>query len=162
MSAKAEIWYYLPSGVSPESSNTYVTVIIKDNSGQLWHYLEPISTLKQNLLNNRDYYIDAFNKGKYAQTEELAASGLQIYLKPSYDKNKMSSPMLSGGWITRLIVLEKTQKTYVLEESFSHHKYAFSFDFKTMVQNCDKVNPTYYTPVPVDRFIVRRSVDDLF
>lgn len=41
-------------------------------------------------------------------------------------------------------------------------KYAFSLDFKTMVQDPDEVNPSYYTSIPVDKFIVRRSIDDLF
>ena len=164
MTAKSEIWYYIDSGHSPEESNIQVTIVIKDNSGQLWSYSEPISTLKQNLLNNRDYYIDAFNKGTHKIDDGYYSSvfGKQL-LQPTYDENKILSPMLrSYGFFARLIVLEKTEKSYVVEDSFSHGKIAFSFDFKTMVGGCDKVNPIYCTSVPVDRFIVRRSIDDLF
>lgn len=162
MTAKSEVWYYLESGHSPEESGIYGYIVIKDNSGQLWLYLESIHTLRQNLLNNRNYYIDAFNKGVYVQLSGgFIVNGKQV-LEPTYDKNRITSHPMLNTWLCRLIVSEKTKKSYVMEDGYNHLKYAFSFDFKTMIKNCDRVYPTYYTSIPVDRFIVRRSIDDLF
>lgn len=164
MTAKSEIWYYLESGHSPEESGqfVFVRIVIKDNSGQLWLYSESIDKIKQNLLNNRNYYIDAFNKGTYVQLSGgFILNGKQI-VEPTYDKNRMTSHPMLDTWLKRLIVSEKTEKCYVMENVSDHQKYAFSFDFETMIKNCDRVNPVYYTSVPVDRFIVRRSIDDLF
>ena len=67
----------------------------------------------------------------------------------------------------RLIILQRTQKSIVCKTSTVNDwdisfKYAFSLDLKTMVHNPDNVNPLYYTSIPVDKFIVRRSIDDLF
>ncbi len=156
MTAKSEIWYYILSGHSPEESNITVDIVIKDNSGQLWRTFEDIQTFKQHLLNNRDYYIDAFNKGTHT------GGGDPFFGVPSYtDENQIFSPMIQYAF-SRLIFLKKTEKSYVLKDSKIGTQYAFSFDFETMIQDCNRVNPVYHTSVPVDRFIVRRSIDDLF
>ena len=156
--AKAQVMYFILSGHSPE----------ENNSGQLWMCSSTyISTLKQNLLANRNYYVDAFNTGTHTiPATYLPFIGTQI--SPArYDENTIVSKHDTNLIFRRLIILQRTQKSIVckttkasdLDISF---KYAFSLDFKTMVQNPDNVNPLYHTSVPVDRFIVRRSIDDLF
>lgn len=160
--AQAEVYYYIESGTSPESSNGSVQVIVKDNSGQLWILAyEDISSLRQNLLNNRNFYVDLFNKGSHIEPVRTLPFTGSYVAGGTYHENII----FNGNKIFhRMILLEKTQKCYVLQSdySFFNKKDALSFDYKTLIHDCDKVSPSYYTSVPVDRFIVRRSVDDLF
>ena len=166
--AKAQVMYFIPSGHSPEENNISVDIVVKDNSGQLWMCSSTyISTLKQNLLANRNYYVDAFNTGTHTiPATYLTFIGTQI--SPArYDENTILAKHDTNLIFQRLIILQRTQKSIVCKTTKASDlgisfKYAFSLDFKTMVQNPDNVNPLYHTSVPVDRFIVRRSIDDLF
>lgn len=165
--AKAQVMYFIPSGHSPEENNIYVDIVVKDNSGQLWKTTVWSGTLKNNLLANRNYYVDAFNTGTHTiPATYLPFTGTQ-YSPARYDENIIVSKHDTNLKFERLIILQRTQKSIVCKTSrvdimAISDKYAFSLDFKTMVQNPDKVNPSYYTSILVDRFIVRRSIDDLF
>lgn len=165
--AKAQVMYFIPSGHSPEENNISVDIVVKDNSGQLWKTMVYIVTLKKNLLANRNYYVDAFNTG----THTIPATYLPFIGTQSsparYDENTIVSKHDTNLIFQRLIILQRTQKSIVCKTSTVNDwdisfKYAFSLDLKTMVHNPDNVNPLYYTSVPVDKFIVRRSIDDLF
>lgn len=165
--AKAQVMYFIPSGHSPEENNISVDIVVKDNSGQLWRTMVHINTLKKNLLANRNYYVDAFNTGTHTiPATYLPFIGTQI--SPArYDENTILSKHDKNLIFRRMIILQRTQKSIVCKTSTDNDwvisfKYAFSLDFKTMVQDPDEVNPSYYTSIPVDRFIVRRSIDDLF
>lgn len=161
MTAKSEIWYYLESGLSPEGNDGYVYVVIKDNSGQLWMHKELIGTLKQCLLDNQNHYIDAFNTGSHMSAGSYDFV-YEAFSKPKYFEDRIFNYKLKV-YFSKLTILERTKKSYVVEDKYSSYtKYAISFDFGTMIKDCDKVNPLYYTSIPVDRFIVRRSIDDLF
>lgn len=165
--AKAQVMYFISSGHSPEENNISVYIVVKDNSGQLWNTMVYINTLKKNLLANRNYYVDAFNTG----THTIPATYLPFIGTQSsparYDENTIVSKHDTNLRFGRLIILQRTQKSIVCKTSTVNDwdisfKYAFSLDFKTMVQEPDEVNPSYYTSIPVDKFIVRRSIDDLF
>lgn len=71
MTAHAEIWYYIQSGKSPESNEGFAYVLVRDNSGQLWLAFQEVYVLKNNLLKNRNYYVDAFNRGSHQTVEWL-------------------------------------------------------------------------------------------
>lgn len=165
--AKAQVMYFISSGHSPEENNISVYIVVKDNSGQLWNTMVYINTLKKNLLANRNYYVDAFNTG----THTIPATYLPFIGTQSsparYDENTIVSKHDTNLRFQRLIILQRTQKSIVCKTSTVNDwdisfKYAFSLDFKTMVQDPDEVNLSYYTSIPVDKFIVRRSIDDLF
>lgn len=166
--AKAQVMYFIPSGHSPEENNISVDIVVKDNSGQLWMCSSTyIVTVKQKLLANRNYYVDAFNTG----THTIPATYLPFIGTQSsparYDENIIVAKHDNSLIFKRLIILQRTQKSIVCKTTTANgldisFKYAFSLDFKTMVQNPDAVNPLYHTSISVDRFVVRRSIDDLF
>ena len=158
----AQVYYYIPAGRSPEDYNggwAYVDIVVRDTDGYLWYLSTQVETFKQNLLKNRDYYVDAFNNGSHTGGGSTY-NGMYITISnpDKYDENKIYT---KAGCFERMIIDEKTAKSYVL--TCPHNgQAAISHDFETFVKDCNKVNPRYYTSVPVDRFIVRRSVDDLF
>ena len=167
--AKAQVMYFILSGHSPDENNLPISIVVKDNSGQLWMCSSTyIVTVKQNLLANRNYYVDAFNTGSHT----IPSKYLPYYYGTEKavnrcDENIIWSKQNYNLIFRRLIILQRTQKSIVCESAkmsdgeFSF-KYAFSLDFKTMIDNPDRVNPLYHTSVPVDRFIERSSIDDLF
>ena len=166
--ANAQVLYFIPSGHSPEESNTTVTIIVKDNSGQLW--VSPnhsIISIKNNLLKNRDFYVEAFNNGTHYIPASYAPFSTVKIADAKIDENYIRTKY-SDLYFHRLIVLQRTQKSIVCKYEFGSgfnvgsSKYAFSLDLKKMVYDPDVVNPLHYTSFPVDRFIVRRSIDDLF
>lgn len=119
--------------------------------------------LKIDWQKNIDFYVDAFNKGSHQEPSKPAYSSfLTVYTAPPiipgrYDENIVFSGDLE---FHKLGILEKTAKCYVVKDGTT--KSAISLDFKTLVIDCDKENPRYYTSVPGDRFVVRRNADDLF
>ena len=130
--AKAQVMYFILSGHSPDENN-----------------------------------VDAFNTG----THTIPATYLPFIGTQSsparYDENIIVAKHDNSLIFNRLIILQRTQKSIVCKTTTANglgisFKYAFSLDFKTMVQNPDAVNPLYHTSIPVDRFVVRRSIDDLF
>lgn len=164
---KADIWYYIQSGHSPEESNATVHIVIKDNSGQLWMVGDLTTTnVKSCLLKNRNFYIDTFNQGTHVEPTQYSVFGTKIN-DATYREN-MVFTKYSDLIFYRLIVLERTQKSFVCKKDYSgsgfllNQKYAFSLDFKTMVEKPDAISPLYYTAISVDKFIVRRNIDDLF
>lgn len=154
MTAHAEVWYYIQSGKSPESDEGFAYVLVRDNSGQLWLAFQEVYVLKNNLLKNRDYYVDAFNRGSHQTFEWLTNRFV-------YDEHHI----YCGGTRTfsRYALLERTAKCYIMKTTDGiNSSFALGLDYKTLIFRYDSVNPVYYTSIPVDRLIVRKSVDDLF
>lgn len=161
LSIRAEIWYYIPAGESPETFNSMAFIVVKDNGGVLWYRYEDMNKFKNNLLKDNDYYINAFNKsdyGVYGGTVSYFGIVSGNYPKSvNYNVREYSSVTFN-----RLVLEQTASKCYVYKGADISIKYAFSLDFNTVVHNPEKVNPSYYISYPVEKFIVRRSVDDLF
>lgn len=153
MTAHAEIWYYIQSGKSPESNEGFAYVLVRDNSGQLWLALQEVYILKNKLLKNRNYYADAFNRGSHQTFDCLTNRSV-------YNEHNM---YCAGGLIFfRYALSERTAKCYIMKSTEFTQPFALGLDYKTLIFRFMSVNPDYYTSVPVDRLIVRKSVDDLF
>lgn len=151
MTAHAEIWYYIQSGKSPESNEGFAYVLVRDNTGQLWLALQEVYILKNNLLKNRNYYADAFNRGSHQTFDCLTNRSV-------YDEHHI----YCGGNMTfcRYVLLERTAKCFIMKSTST--SFALGLDYKTLIFQYNSVTPNYYTSIPVDRLIVRKSVDDLF
>lgn len=141
----AQVYYYVEEGKDPYSTSAgMVLVLVRDNSGYLWLYGEDISLVQQNLMKNRDYYVNAFNNG--GRTED------------------------SVGFYLALGINKKTAKCYVCKiekklftfNSWMYRDIALGLDFQTLILNADTSDPMYFQSYPVDTFIPRHSVDDLF
>lgn len=162
-STKAQIWYYIPAGNNPESFNGLVTIIIKDTGGTLWHKQEWANKLKDNLLKDNDYYSNAFNKSEFvvydAEYIDSPFGGKVRFKDRSVNYNLRSYSSIN---FERLNLIQTTSKCHVYEMTSINNRYAISLDFNTLISNPEKANPSYYVSCPVDKFIVRRSIDDLF
>ena len=93
IAATAEIWYYFPSGQSPESSGgvlEMVIIVIKDNSGQLWLIRERKDEVKAKLSRNINYYVDSFNRGSH---QEPSRQAWDSYVPPF-----MTPPVIQGEY----------------------------------------------------------------
>lgn len=152
VTAHAEIWYYIKSGTSPESNEGSAYVLVRDNSGQLWLAFQYVYVLKNNLLKNRNYYVDAFNRGSHRIFQ---------FTTSVYDEHRL---YCYGSWsFSRYALSERTAKCYIMKSTDgSNASFALGLDYKTLIFGYDSVNPAYYTSIPVDCFIVRKNVDDLF
>lgn len=156
-SAKAQIWYYIPAGESTETFSGMVFIVIKDNNDVLWHRDEYMNNFKKNLLKDNDYYINTFNKSDYATYGGTTLFG-NFPKGVNYNVRSFSSVSFN-----KLLWEQTTSKCYVYKDAHVPSiKYAFSLDFNTVVHNPEEVNPSYYISCPVEKFIVRRSIDDLF
>ena len=166
IAAHAEIWYYLPSGESPESSGGighYVIIVIKDNSGQLWRIEERKDNVIKNLSHNINYYINSFNNGSHKEPDRQAwDSYISVYTTPPIIKGEYNENKIFSGDLTfyKINVLERTAKCIVVNDGAN--KLAISLDYKTCVRIYHTGSHIYHSSVPGDRFVVRRNVDDLF
>ena len=162
-SAKAQIWYYIPAGKEAESFNDLVTIIIKDTGGALWHRYEWANKLRDNLLKDNDYYSNAFNKSEFvvykAEYIDSPFAGRVCIKERSVNYNLRSTSSIN---FERLNLTQTTSKCHVYEMTSIKKNYAISLDFNTLVSDPEKANPSYYISCPVEKFIVRRSIDDLF
>ena len=172
MTAHAQIWYYIQSGCNVENYKGLVILVIRDGDGYLWTTTQGHKEIQNNLLKNQNYYINLFNNG---------------ILNGYHDKNGNPVACRKGDYFSpqgspyclicrhyqsfsRLDVEKKTSKCYVLYNAFlskgdptrNRRRNALSLDYKTLIIDCQDANPIYYTSVPQERFIVRKSVDDLF
>lgn len=169
MTAHAEIWYYVQSGCNLENYNGPVILVIRDNDGYLWTTTQGREQIQNNLLQNQNYYIDLFNTGVLNGYHD--SNGNPVASRKGDPFSPQGSPYLlicrHFSSFQRLDVEKKTSKCYVLYYAFmdptrTRRREALSLDYKTLIINCQDANPIYYTSVPQQRFIVRKSVDDLF
>ena len=165
IAAKAEIWYYLPSGQSPESSGgvlEMVIIVIKDNSGQLWLIRERKDEVKAKLSRNINYYVDSFNRGSHQEPSRQAwDSYVPPFMTPPVIQGEYNENKIFSGNLTfyKKKVLEKTGKCIVVDDG--SNKLAISLDYKTLVVMYIGSH-RYYSSIPGERFVVRRNVDDYF
>ena len=149
IAAQAEIWYYIPAGQSPKGGGGLenpVYIVIKDNNGQLWGTLETKTQFKEFVAENLNWYIEEFNS---PQKDEWS------------DDDHKCSQHFKDFW--KISIKERTAKYFILfARNWGRGKCALSLDFKTLIMNADKEVPCYYQSVPIERFVVRRNVDDLF
>lgn len=169
MTAHAEIWYYIQSGNEPEAYIGPIIVVVRDNNGQLWRTDTALKNIQSILLRikNKNYYIDVFNSGIVGGTWDRNGDPVAV---PNGD-DPYTRYCKHSVLFRRLDVEQRTSKCYVLNQPYTRfngqicyfeHKIALSLDYKTLVYNCEDAHPVYYTSVPIERFIVRKSVDDLF
>lgn len=175
MVGHAEIWYYIPSGKNPKefghfsSNGDWMYVIVRDNSGQFWIHCTDAWDFKNNLFKNTNYYLDAFNKGILWNGGNYDANGFPRMDTPHekvkyfIDKDQLNKRTI----FSRLIILDKTSKCTTSKCTDSYYfgvrgNYAFSLDYKTMIKNYDSRYPKYYTCIPLQQFVERQSLDDLF
>lgn len=161
-SAKAQIWYYIPAGESTETFNGTVIIIIKDNGNNLWHIREDAYKLKNNLLKDNNYYSNAFNKSKFQVTGGLKSIFGIVTMDMGEEKTDYNVRVLNSMYFEKLALIQSTSKCYVYKKAYTDIKYAISLDFNTFIDYPDTANPRYYVSCPVEKFIVRRSIDDLF
>ena len=68
-----QVWFYIPSGEDPETYNSpdvqAVYIIIKDTNGDLWFLYSKTKTVIENLLDNINFYADAFNNGTHQKSD---------------------------------------------------------------------------------------------
>lgn len=176
MTAHAEIWYYVQSGCNLENYNGPVILVIRDNDGYLWTTTQGREQIQNNLLQNQNYYIDLFNTGILNGYHDR--NGNPVASRKGDPFSPQGSPycLICRYFysFSRLNVEKKTSKCYVLYNAYlcnllyngdptrTRDRNALSLDYKTLIINCQDANPIYYTSVPQERFIVRKSVDDLF
>lgn len=160
--AKAQVWYYIPAGESSETFNGTVILIIKDNGNNLWHIRENANTLRNNLLQDNNYYSNAFNKSKYVVTGGSTSIFGIVTMDMGKKKTDYNSKVFNSKYFEKLALIESTSKCYVYKKNYANIKYAISLDFNTFIDNPEVANPHYYVSCPVEKFIVRRSIDDLF
>ena len=172
MTAHAEIWYYIQSGCNLENYNGPVILVIRDNDGYLWTMYQGRESIQNNLLQNQNYYIDLFNNGILNGYHDK--NGMPVASRKGDPFSPPGSPycLICRDFysFSRLDVEKKTSKCYVLYDAFlcngdptrTKRRNALSLDFETLIHDCQNANPVYYTSVPQERFIVRKSVDDLF
>ena len=168
--AMAQIWYYIPAGESAESFNGIVWIVIKNNDGGTWKHAIWANAIRQNLLKDNNYYINAFNNSDYVENLDFSPKGNSgggfinwdvFKPKEKYNTDIRKSKKYSIQF-DRLAFAQKETKCTVYKDTYISTLYAFSLDFKTMIIDPDKVNPSYYTSCSVKNFIVRKSIDDLF
>lgn len=166
VTAHSEIWYYINSGHEPETYNGQVRIVIRDNNGQLWQEIFKADEVRNYLLRDRNFFINLFNSSIVGGKHD--ANGYPVtdpYGKPYYRS------YARFGYFHKLVVQKRTSKCNVLQEWYLNglngigclpERIAISLDYKTYIYNCEVANPVYFVSVPVERFIVRKSVDDLF
>lgn len=141
VASMAEDYYYIQSGNNPETYKGPVIIIITATDGSVWRHWTGATELKSRLLKDNKFYTNAFNNG------ECNTYGTQVFRE--FKKQ--------GLWVLfcRLNLDKKRTKCNIYD------RYAISLDFKTMIVDPESASLVYYTSVPKEEFIVRKSVDDL-
>lgn len=157
-----QVWFYIPSGEDPETYNSpdvqAVYIIIKDTNGDLWFLYSKTKTVIENLLDNINFYADAFNNGTHQKSD------YNIMTMTTTTYTVENEKYTSGGTFCKAIMKEKTEKCTVLASAgILNGPGALSHDFKTLIPSIQYKK--YYTNVAANRLIARRkrqTVDDLF
>lgn len=159
--AMAQVWYYVPAGVDPETGEDLAVIIIKDTGGTLWIYDKSLGAVRNCFLKDNDFYVNAFNYSKIRKRG--------IGQTPDYNTRVVTHKGIDI-YFYKLECKSKNAKCYVYKHTspnpfvrnYTHSDIAISLDFNTLVLFAETATPHYYTSTPEEKFIVRKSVDDLF
>lgn len=167
--ANAQQWYYVDTetdpytGTSPRVDNRhYVAVLVKDNAGDLWIYHnygfgghddDDVRIMKTKIMKNRDYFVNAFNKGEY--------DGKKLW----YQDNSLKGigGLYSDGAATfyyKLKLVQQLTKCNIYD--CDGLEFAIGLDYKTIIRDPNSSNPIYLKCYPIETFITHRNADDLF
>lgn len=122
-----------------------------------------VHQLKDHLLKDKNYYVNAFNKSEYGHDGGPQYNILGEYMNTLpvvvHDYYRVYG---NGEIYFNKLFLVQTRTKCRIYKTHDNYQFAFSLDYNTFIEDFDKANPRYSNSVPLERLIVRKSVDDLF